>query len=237
MECPLPYEENEVITTAHGSGGRTMHDLLEKYIYRHLDNELLSTRHDGAIFEFAGRLAFSTDSYVVSPIMFPGGNIGELAVNGTINDLAMCGAMPTCLSLSLILEEGLELSELEAILASIASAAKRAEVSIGTGDTKVVEKGKGDKVYINTSGVGLIHDKARIDSGRIRPGMEIVLSNDIASHGMAVMAVREGLGFDSDIQSDTRPLHTVVRNLIDHFWRGCYHASRCHQGRCGHGTQ
>jgi hydrogenase expression/formation protein HypE len=217
MECPLPHEEKEVITTAHGSGGKTMHELLEQYIFRHLDNEWLSARHDGATFRVGGNLAFSTDSYVVSPIVFPGGDIGELAINGTINDLAMCGAMPACLSLSLILEEGLALAELENILKSIASAADAAGVSIATGDTKVVEKGKGDKLYINTSGVGHVHAHAKIDIARIKAGMEVVLSNDIAAHGMAVMAARESLGFEADIRSDTRPLHTVVNNLLDTF--------------------
>jgi hydrogenase expression/formation protein HypE len=214
MDCPLPHEERAVITTAHGSGGKLMHDLLEKCVFKYLDNGRLATRHDGAILDINGPLAFSTDSYVVSPIVFPGGNIGELAVNGTVNDLAMCGAMADSLSLSLILEEGLEIAMLERILQTIANTASAAGVLICTGDTKVVERGKGDQIYINTSGIGKIHQDAAIDAARIRAGMEIVLSNDIAAHGMAIMSVRDGLGFASDVQSDTRPLHFAVQELL-----------------------
>ena len=156
LQCPLPQFDFEVITLGHGSGGLLTNQLLESGVFDLLQNEFLDQRHDGATFSLSGPLAFSTDSYVVSPIFFPGGNIGELAVNGTVNDLAMCGAIPRYLSLAFILEEGLLMSDFWRILVSIKFAAERAGVQIVTGDTKVVERGKGDQIFINTSGIGTL---------------------------------------------------------------------------------
>lgn len=202
---------------AHGSGGLLMHRLLEQGVWPLLDNPLLARRHDGAVFDLKGTLAMSTDTYVVSPIFFPGGNIGELAVNGTVNDLAMCGAQARYLSLGLVLEEGLPLEQLRLVLESVASACRQAGVQIVTGDTKVVERGKGDGVFINTTGIGVVHPKARIDSRRIEVGDRLLLSGPLAAHGMAVMSCRQGLAFETSLQSDTRPLNGIVAELLDTF--------------------
>ena len=205
------------ITLAHGSGGELTNQLLENEVFRILQNDFLQNRHDGAVFELNGKLAFTTDSYVVSPIFFPGGNIGDLAVNGTVNDLAMCGARAKYLSLSFILEEGIAIEDLQTILYTIKTAAEKAGVLIVTGDTKVVERGKGDKIFINTSGVGQVHPNACIDAQNIRIGDRILISGPVASHGMAVMSVREGLEFESQLHSDTDSVHEQALMLLDTF--------------------
>lgn len=191
--------------------------MLEDSVFKQLQNEFLQKKHDGAILELPGKLAFTTDSYVVSPLFFPGGNIGDLAVNGTVNDLAMCGAQAKYLSLSFILEEGFEIETFHLIVSSIQKAAERAEVMVVTGDTKVVEHGKGDKIFINTSGIGQVHPKAHIDADNIQIGDRIIISGPIANHGMAIMSVREGLEFESQIQSDTASVHKQVLELLDEF--------------------
>ncbi len=217
MQCPMPKLDFDVITLGHGSGGVLTNKLLDSGVFDLLSNDILDERHDGAFIELEGKLAFSTDSFLVSPIFFPGGNIGELAVNGTVNDLAMCGAIPKYLSLSFIIEEGLKMTEFWEILVAIKYACEKSGVQVVTGDTKVVEKGKGDKIFINTSGIGEIHPKANISSKNIKAGDKIIISGNIASHGMAIMSVREGLEFDSEIQSDTTNLNSTILNLIDVF--------------------
>lgn len=218
LQCPMPQLDFDIITLGHGSGGLLTNKLLESGVFDLLKNDLLDERHDGAIFPIeSGKMAFSTDSYVISPVFFPGGNIGELAVNGTVNDLAMCGAQPRYLSLAFILEEGLRMSEFWEILVSIKMAAEKAGVLIVTGDTKVVERGKGDKIFINTSGVGMLHPKAKIARSRVETGDKIIISGNIATHGMAIMSVRQGLEFESDIVSDTTNLNHSVLRLLDIF--------------------
>ncbi|UII75388.1 hydrogenase expression/formation protein HypE [Flagellimonas sp. HMM57] len=217
LQCPMPQLDFDVITLGHGSGGVLTNKLLDSGVFDLLKNDILEERHDGAFLELNGKTAFSTDSFLVSPIFFPGGNIGELAINGTVNDLAMCGAIPKYLSLSFIIEEGLPVKEFWEILVSIKIACENAGVQVVTGDTKVVEKGKGDKIFINTSGIGTIHPKALIGSRNIKVGDKIIISGNMASHGMAIMSVREGLEFDSEIQSDTTNLNHSVSNLIDKF--------------------
>jgi len=217
LQCPIPKFDFEMITMGHGSGGLLTHELLKTGVFDVLKNEWLDQQHDGAILELSGNVAFSTDSYVISPIFFPGGNIGELAVNGTVNDLAMCGAMAKYLSLAFIIEEGLTTEEFYKVLVSIQNAAEKAHVKIVTGDTKVVERGKGDKLFVNTSGVGLVHSKARIHHSRIATGDKIIISGNMATHGIAIMSVRKGLEFDTDILSDTAPLNHTIEKLLDQF--------------------
>jgi len=214
----MPTLDFDIITLGHGSGGLLMNKLLDSGVFDVLKNDLLDERHDGAIFEMpAGKMAFSTDSYVVSPVFFPGGNIGELAVNGTVNDLAMCGAAAKYLSLGFILEEGLTMQAFWDILISIKHAADKAGVKIVTGDTKVVERGKGDQIFINTSGIGSVHPRADIAMRRVRPGDKIIVSGNIATHGIAIMSVREGLEFETTIESDTCNLNHTVMALLDEF--------------------
>ncbi len=199
----------------HGSGGKLAHQLTLELLLPLFDNPLLAPLHDGAIFEVNGRrLAFSTDTFTVDPIFFPGGDIGELAVNGTVNDVAMCGAEPLYLSLALIIEEGFPIDELEAILKSTARAARRAGVQIVTGDTKVVPKGAVDRIFINTSGIGIIPEKVNVGPHRARPGDKVLLSGTIADHGVTVMTQREQLTFDADVQSDSAPLNHMVQKMI-----------------------
>ncbi|MBL7742326.1 MAG: hydrogenase expression/formation protein HypE [Chitinophagaceae bacterium] len=216
-QCPIPKSDFDMITLGHGSGGLLTHQLLKSGVFDILKNEFLDQQHDGASFILNGPVAFSSDSYVVTPAFFPGGNIGELAVNGTVNDLAMCGSIPKYLSLAFIIEEGLATDEFRQILVSIKEAAQKAGVKIVTGDTKVVEKGKGDKIFINTSGIGLIHPKAGIHHKNIEPGDKIIISGNIATHGIAIMSVRKGLEFESMIESDTTNLNRTIENLLDHF--------------------
>jgi hydrogenase expression/formation protein HypE len=217
FNCPMPKFDFDVITLGHGSGGLLTHKLLQSGVFDIFKNELLNQQHDGASFSLNGRVAFSTDSYVITPAFFPGGNIGELAINGTVNDLAMCGAIPQYLSLSFIIEEGLTMKEFWEILVHIKEATQKAGIKIVTGDTKVVEKGKGDKIFINTSGVGLIHPKANIHHNNIRPGDKIIISGNIATHGIAIMSVRKGLEFETTIESDTTNLNHTVEKLLDRF--------------------
>lgn len=205
------------IILGHGSGGELTNKLLSQGVFRILDNPYLSSHHDGAFLQLEGRQAFTTDSFVVSPICFPGGNIGDLAINGTVNDLAMCGAIPQFLSLSFILEEGLPVITLEEIIQSIATACRKAGVLVVTGDTKVVERGKGDQIFINTTGIGTVLPTAEIDISRVMPGDKIILSGEMANHGIAIMSKREGLEFDTTIYSDTRPLNGPVKKLLDKF--------------------
>ena len=217
LSCPLPKMDHDRITLGHGGGGTLTNQLLEKGVFSILGNEILDTHHDGAFFRSEGKLAFSTDSFVIDPIFFPGGNIGELAINGTVNDIAMCGAVPQYLSLSFILEEGLLMEEFWRVLYSIKDASEMAGVKIVTGDTKVVGRGKGDKIFINTSGIGQVMDGAQIQIDKIQNGDAVILSNEVAAHGIAIMSVREGLEFETDILSDTRPLNHVVNGLIENF--------------------
>lgn len=217
LSCPMPQLDFDVITLGHGSGGTLTQKLLDSGVFTVLSNPFLDQRHDGAMFTIPRRIAFSADSYVISPIFFPGGNIGELAINGTVNDLAMCGAVPKYLSLSFIIEEGLTMVEFWEIINSIKSACDSAGVLVVTGDTKVVERGKGDKIFINTSGIGEVHSQANISTSRIMPGDRVIVSNQIATHGMSIMSVRKGLEFESTMKSDTRPLNHVVKKLIERF--------------------
>ncbi len=217
LSCPMPKLDFDVITLGHGSGGVLTNKLLDSGVFDLLSNPILDDRHDGAFIEMNGQMAFSTDSFLVSPIFFPGGNIGELAVNGTVNDLAMCGAIPKYLSLSFIIEEGLTMTEFWDILVAIKFSCEKAGVQVVTGDTKVVEKGKGDKIFINTSGIGHIHPKAKISAKNIKVGDKIIVSGNIAAHGMAIMSVREGLEFDSKIESDSTNLNHTVCKLLDEF--------------------
>ncbi|MBK7407809.1 MAG: hydrogenase expression/formation protein HypE [Saprospirales bacterium] len=217
-ECPLPELDFDVITLGHGSGGLLTNKLLDSGVFDLLSNEYLDRRHDGAF--LPGGLAFTTDSFVVSPIFFPGGNIGELAINGTVNDLAMCGAIPKYLSLSFILEEGLPVAQFWEVLVSIRKACAMADVMVVTGDTKVVERGKGDQIFVNTTGIGQVHSKAQIDPGRVAAGDKLLVSGNLAAHGIAILSVREGLAFESDILSDTRPLNGVVERVLDRFGEG-----------------
>jgi hydrogenase expression/formation protein HypE len=209
-------KQYETILLAHGGGGRLGRDLLHHLFLPQFENPLLAPLHDGAVLEIEGTsLAFTTDSYVVSPLFFPGGDIGRLAVNGTVNDLAMCGAKPLYLSCAFILEEGLKMEDLQRVAVSCGEAAKEAGVLLVTGDTKVVEKGKGDSLFLNTSGVGLV--KKRLSPSRVRPGDAIILSGTIGDHGIAIMSVREGLEFEGEIRSDSAPLYPLVERLLDSF--------------------
>lgn len=213
--CPIPISDYPNVLLAHGSGGKLMHSLLEKLMLPAFSNPLLETRHDGAVFPVGNaKLAFSTDSYVVHPLFFPGGDIGTLAVNGTVNDLAMCGARPLFLSAGFILEEGLPMQSLWRIIQSMQAAAQAAGVQIVTGDTKVVDRGKGDGIFINTAGVGIIEHDLTISPVSVRPGDAILLNGDIGRHGMAIMAAREGLAFESEIESDCAPLAGDVLALL-----------------------
>ena len=213
LSCPLPELSFDRIMLGHGSGGSMTRQLLEEVIFPALD---IQGEHDGAALEpFACRMAFTTDSFVVHPLFFPGGNIGDLAVNGTLNDLAMCGAQPRQLSLSFILEEGLPIADLWEILHAIRIAADRADIAIVTGDTKVVEKGKGDGVFINTSGIGTLLPEADIHPRRIRQGDRILLSGHMARHGITIMSQRQGLQFDAAVTSDTCNLFPLTHLLLE----------------------
>jgi hydrogenase expression/formation protein HypE len=207
----------ESIQLGHGSGGLMTRDLLDKIVFKTFSNPFLDQKHDGAIVSFNNRIAISTDSFVVSPIFFKGGNIGELAVHGTVNDVAMCGAIPKYLSLAFIVEEGLKIDEFISIVDSIKRAADDSGVQIITGDTKVVERGKGDKIFINTTGFGEVNPNANISSENIKVGDKILLNGFIAQHGMAIMSEREGLEFESSIESDTTNLNYLVNDLINEF--------------------
>lgn len=213
--CPAPGTPDR-ITLAHGAGAGASARLFDELIWPRLGGDLLGARHDGAVFTpEAGRLAFTTDSYVVRPLEFPGGDIGSLAVHGTLNDLAMCGARPRLLSCGLILEEGLELDTLARILDSLAAAARAAGVPVATGDTKVVERGNGDGVFVNTSGVGVVPDGRDLRPARVVPGDAVLVSGSLGCHGAAILSVREGLTFESDIRSDSQDLSGMVEELLE----------------------
>ena len=214
--CPIPLQQYPNVVLAHGGGGRLMHTLVDEIFAKAFSNPDQEAEHDSAVLPHeTARLVFTTDSYVVRPLFFPGGDIGELAVYGTVNDLAMSGATPRYLSAGFILEEGLPIETLQRIVHSMKCAAERAGVRIVTGDTKVVERGKADGLYINTAGVGVIDDGVDIGPKQVRPGDAIVVSGDVGRHGMAIMAVREGLEFESAIESDAAPLADLVAQLID----------------------
>jgi hydrogenase expression/formation protein HypE len=213
--CPVPSEAYETVTLAHGGGGKVTHRLIQSLLVPAFDNPALAALHDGAVLPWDGeQLAFTTDSYVVRPRFFPGGNIGNLAVHGTVNDLAMCGARPVALSLAFILEEGLPIAELRTIVESVRDACALLDVPVVTGDTKVVERGHGDGVFINTSGVGVVARNLEIAPQRVRPGDVVILSGPIAEHGVAILSVREGLEFETRIESDTAPLWPVVERVL-----------------------
>ena len=214
--CPTPLSDYKEVVLAHGSGGKLSQRLLQSVVLPRFQNELLAPLHDGAIFDLDGsRIAFSTDSYVVSPIFFPGGDIGKLAVHGTVNDLAMCGARPQYLSVAFIVEEGLPMADFRRIIQSMQAAATEAGVLLVTGDTKVVDRGKADKLFINTAGVGLVRAGVNIQPSRAQPGDKIIVNGPIAVHGIAIMSVREGLEFETEIESDTAPLNGLVESILD----------------------
>lgn len=218
LSCPVPRVADDRIVLAHGGGGRLTHQLIEKIFIPAFSNAMLEQRHDGAVLLVNGsRLAFTTDSFVVRPLIFPGGNIGDLAVNGTVNDLAMCGARPLYLSSGFILEEGLEMETLRTVVNSMQQAAASANVKLVTGDTKVVDKGKGDGIFINTSGIGLIEAnvKQTIGPASVQVGDAVIISGDLGRHGIAILSVREGLEFESPILSDTASVWPAVEALLN----------------------
>ncbi|MDD2603471.1 MAG: hydrogenase expression/formation protein HypE [Desulfobacterales bacterium] len=205
----------ETILLDHGAGGKLAHRLTTEVMLPILGNPILDGLHDGAIFDLpAGRVAFSTDTYTVTPLFFPGGSIGDLAVNGTVNDVAMCGARPIFLSLALVIEEGLTMAELERILKDVAVAARRAGVAVVTGDTKVVPRGAADKIFINTAGIGVVAEGVNIGGHRARPGDKVLLSGSIADHGMTIMTQRAELGLAMEMQSDSAPLNGMVQRML-----------------------
>ena len=242
LSCPVPRVADDRIVLAHGGGGRLTHQLIEKIFIPAFANDALEQRHDGAVVSLNGvRLAFTTDSFVVRPLIFPGGNIGDLAVNGTVNDLAMCGARPLYLSAGFILEEGLEMETLRTVVTSMRDAAAKAGVKLVTGDTKVVDKGKGDGVFINTSGIGVVEEfpclaksarhgaptsleeirkdgvgirAVRIGPASVQPGDAVIVSGDLGRHGIAILSVREGLEFESPILSDCANVWPAVEALL-----------------------
>jgi hydrogenase expression/formation protein HypE len=213
LDCPLPLAA-DTVQLAHGGGGRAMRDLIASLLVPALASPTLEASHDAARLELGGaQLAFTTDTFVVSPRHFPGGDIGELAVYGTVNDLACAGAQPRFLSCALVLEEGLPLAELGELMTSLGRAAARCGVAIATGDTKVVDRGKGDGIYINTAGIGLVPPGRRSGPGRVRPGDAVLVSGDLGRHGVAVLSVREGLAFEAPVVSDCAPVHGLAEAL------------------------
>lgn len=214
LQCPLPVNIKSHITLAHGGGGKLMTDLIDQVFTAGFGDQVTS-RHDGVVMPVdQGRIAFTTDSYVVRPLFFPGGDIGKLAVCGTVNDLAVCGARPLMLSAGFILEEGLPIETLWEIVQSMRKAADDVGIRIATGDTKVVEKGKGDGLYINTSGIGILDHDLDINPEAVEPGDAVLLSGDVGRHGAAIMVQREGLSFESTLESDCAPLTDIVEGLI-----------------------
>ena len=212
--CPLPVEDDR-IGLPHGAGTGATADLFERILAPAFDNPTLAARHDGAVLSFpGGRLAFTTDSFVVDPLFFPGGDIGSLAVYGTVNDLAVCGARPAALSCALILEEGLPVATLRRVVDSMASAARACGVSIVTGDTKVVERGRGHGLYVNTAGIGWIRSGVELGPARVSPGDAVLVSGDPGRHAVAVLSRREGLGFECELESDAAPVHELAEGLL-----------------------
>jgi hydrogenase expression/formation protein HypE len=216
FSCPIPMSDSPTVQMAHGGGGRMTRMLVDGLFAKTFDNPALAELHDGAILDLpAGRLAFSTDSFVISPLFFPGGDIGSLAVHGTVNDVSMCGARPIAISAAFILEEGLPMEDLRRIVVSMQAAAADAGVPIVTGDTKVVDRGKGDGVFINTTGIGIVPAGIEISPRRARPGDVVLLSGPIADHGVAILSVREGLRFETTIESDSAALNRMVGRMLD----------------------
>ena len=214
--CPLPITAHDTVQLGHGSGGKMTNDLISKLFVWAFDNPALKRMDDSAVLPLgASRLAISTDSFIVDPIFFPGGDIGELAVYGTVNDVAMSGARPLYISLAFILEEGFPLADLRRIVESVRRAADRSGVTVVTGDTKVLNRGKGDGVFINTTGVGLIERPVELSSSNVRPGDRLIVSGSIGEHGMAILSKREGLEFESPIVSDAAPLSELVDAVLD----------------------
>lgn len=215
--CPLPLDGYEHIVLGHGSGGRLSAELLERVILPALGRDPNEPLEDSAMITFGGgeeSVAFTTDSFVIRPIFFPGGDIGELAVNGTVNDLAVAGAEPRFLSVALILEEGLPISELRTIVTSMRRAADRAGVRIVAGDTKVVDRGKGDRIFVNTTGLGVRRRSCALSVASAQPGDVVLVSGPIGDHGIAILSVREGIEFETRLHSDTAPLHALVAALL-----------------------
>lgn len=214
--CPMPLRDYPNVIMGHGGGGKLSAELVEHLFLPAFQNDILQSLGDASRLNIGDqRLAYSTDSFVVQPLYFPGGTIGELAVHGTVNDVVMSGATPLFISAGFIIEEGMALTELGAIVERMGRAARAADVAIVTGDTKVVDKGHGDGVYINTSGIGIIPDGVDIAAERARPGDVVIVSGTIGDHGMAIMSVREGLEFETRIESDTAALHTLVADILN----------------------
>ena len=215
MRRRRPKLRDELVTLAHGSGGKATRALVEGLFVEELGNPLLAPLDDSAMFDVNGsRLAFTTDSYVVKPLFFPGGDIGELAVNGTVNDLAVAGAQPVALSAGFVVEEGFPIADLRRIAASMARAAAAAGVPVATGDTKVVERGKADGLYVTTAGVGVVADGVRLSAGRVRPGDRVLVSGTLGDHGMAVVVARGELALEVELESDTAPVHELALALL-----------------------
>jgi hydrogenase expression/formation protein HypE len=215
ITCPIPIIDSDRILLGHGSGGRLSHQLINNVFYPAFRNPLLEQNHDGCVFPVeAGRIACSTDSFVVDPIFFPGGNIGDLAINGTVNDLACCGAEPKYLTAGFILEEGLPIAGLQQIVSSMQAAAEKAGVRIIAGDTKVVERGKCDRIFINTTGIGIVPHEIDIAPAKAQPGDAVICSGNIGVHGIAVLSARESLGFETELKSDTAALNKMCSRLV-----------------------
>ena len=215
LSCPTPLPAKDTILLGHGSGGKLSAELVREVFLPALHNPILDRLDDQAIFAVGNqRLAMTTDSFVVKPLFFPGGDIGSLAVHGTVNDLAMGGAKPLFLSVAFIIEEGFAMDDLRRIVASLHRAANEAGVQVITGDTKVVERGKGDGVFINTTGIGIVPHELELSASRARPGDKVLLSGSIGEHGIAILAQREGLEFETTIQSDSAALHTLVADML-----------------------
>jgi hydrogenase expression/formation protein HypE len=213
--CPAPLPSGDQVLLGHGSGGKLSADLVRDVFLRAFHNPILARMDDQAILEIGGaRLAFTTDTFVVKPLFFPGGDIGSLAVHGTVNDLAMGGARPLFLSAAFLIEEGLPMETLQRVVASLRRAAEEGGVQVVTGDTKVVEKGSGDGLFINTSGIGVVPDGLQLSASQARPGDRILLSGSIGDHGIAIMAKREGLEFETELASDSAALHTLVAAML-----------------------
>ncbi|MGZ4257424.1 MAG: hydrogenase expression/formation protein HypE, partial [Gaiellaceae bacterium] len=211
-----PRLKDELVTLAHGAGGKATRALVEQLFLEELSNPLLEPLGDSALLEVNGsRLAFTTDSYVVTPIVFPGGDIGELAVNGTVNDLAVAGAQPLALSAGFVIEEGFEVARLRELAASMARAAERAGVPVATGDTKVVERGKADGLYVTTAGLGVVPAGVELGASRVRAGDRVLVSGTLGDHGMAVMIARGELQLEVELESDTAPVHELAASLLE----------------------
>ena len=216
LNCPLPLTESDQVLLAHGGGGRMTHQLINQIFYPAFHNPLLDQNHDGCVFPITkGKIAYSTDSFVVDPLFFPGGNIGDLAINGTVNDLACCGAQPLYLTVGFIIEEGLPMDDLKKIVLSMRQAANKAGVQIVAGDTKVVDKGKCDKIFINTSGIGIVPEDIEIAPRKAISGDVIICSGPIGAHGITILSARESLGFETHLKSDTTALNIMISELLN----------------------